>query len=157
MLNGSNLLRARKEDVVRILKYESLEDFKSVSLVFKDEKLALIQLVPDKQNKIAARDLKDLYQDTVFRTVFERHDFWSQAYGIDQATGSVRPKNYPVIYYLAGVSQKLNSVIVASIENQPGLGSLLGAADATLPGKVFVLDLVSSTMLPPKPRNKSLE
>ena len=93
MLNGSNLLRARKADLVRVFKYESPGDFKSVSLVFKEDKLALIQLVPDKQNKIAARDLKNLYEDTVFRTVFEDHDFWTQAYGVDQATGSVRPKN----------------------------------------------------------------
>jgi hypothetical protein len=68
-----------------------------------------------------------------------------------------RPKNYPVVYYLVGMSQRANSLIAATIENQPGLGSMLGAADSTLPGKVFSLDLVGSTMLPPKPKNRSLE
>src|SRR6266542_4442355 len=54
MFNISSLyfLKTRKADVVRVLKYDDVENFKMVSLAYKDDKLVLIHLAPSKDNRI---------------------------------------------------------------------------------------------------------
>lgn len=154
-------LMSRKTDVVRVLKYEALESFKTVSLIFKGDKLVVIHLEPTKENKIPAGDIKGLYEECVFRPLFQNNEFWNQQYIVNQGTATLRPKNYPVVYRLVGVSVKLDGIVVGTVENVPSFGRAftqgMGVPDVETPGKIYTIDLVSPVMLPPKPKNKSLE
>ena len=111
LVNRSPALLTVKDETVTVMKWEGVAGFKSVSLAFKDGRLRLIQLTPDKHNKIRAADFKSLYENTTVRTFFTHYDLWNKASGISQATGEVRPKDYPTIYYVAGAA-KTNTVIV---------------------------------------------
>lgn len=159
---GAFFLRERKADVVRMLLYENIGDFKTGSLLFKDDTLALIHLEPSKDNKIAARDFAALYETAAFRTVYTNHDFWNQEYLVNQGTGTLRPKTFPDTYWLMGTKAPLGkSVVIGTVWNFPGVGRMLaqglGAPDANLPGMIGAIDLMSSALFPPKPTNKSLQ
>jgi hypothetical protein len=84
--SGVFFLKPRRADVVRILRYDSLEDFQAVSLVFKGDALVLIHLMPSKANRIEAKDFEALYDTVTFRVVYTDNDFWKQDYLVDQAT-----------------------------------------------------------------------
>jgi hypothetical protein len=58
-----------KSDDFRILTFEKLEDFKTVSLIFLKDELAAIYLVPNSTNRITGEDLKKTYADCEFDTI----------------------------------------------------------------------------------------
>lgn len=153
------IVKARKTDSVRVLRYESIEGFKTVCLGFKEDRLWLIQLTPASGNVIRTAELRGLYPAATFRPVFQDQDYWRQVYVVEQATGEIRPKQFPVTYDLVGVSK--GSALVANIENVPSFARAwvqgMGGADPNLPGKVFRLNFLSYSMLPPPPRNATLE
>lgn len=103
--HGVFFLRARRTDVVRILRYDILEDFQTASLMFKGGDLVLIHLMPSKANKIAAKDFEALYETAAFRTVYTDNDSWSQDYLVDQSTGALRLKNFPDTYWIVGAKK----------------------------------------------------
>jgi hypothetical protein len=153
---------ARRTDVVRMVLYENLEDFETVSLMFKDDTLAMIHLMPNKNNKIAAKDFEALYETAAFRTVYANQDFWNQDYLIDQGTRTLRPKTFPDTYWLIGMKKPAASTfVIGTVLNFPGWGRMLaqglGAADPNVPGLIGAIDLMSTALLPPKPTNKSLQ
>jgi hypothetical protein len=157
-------LKACKADVLRVLRYDTLEDFKTVSLVFKGEILVLIHLIPSSNNKIGATGLKGLYESATFRTIYTDQDFWNQSYLIEQSTGTLRPQTFPDTYWLIGTKDaepKSNSLVIGTVWNFQGIGRMLaqaiGTPDANMPGFIHAIDLLSTAMLKaPKPKNKSL-
>lgn len=149
------IVEPRKDEVLRVMRFSGVEGFKAVSLAFRADKLVMIQLVPEKQNKILASDLESLYDDCHFRFVPDSRDMWTKSFGVDPNSGELRPKNYEVFYLLLGASKR--SGIIAQIENQPGFAQLIGGADRTRPGKVFRLSLLDLSLLPPRRSNKTLE
>jgi hypothetical protein len=67
-------LDTAKDLPVKLLLFESVEGFNKVVLIFRDEKLALIALAPDKTNKIKAADIAEEY-GVPFRPIFNQQDF----------------------------------------------------------------------------------
>jgi hypothetical protein len=156
--DSPSLTKACKTEVVRLLKFDNVADFKSVYLFFKNDKLVLIRLHLDKNNKITPSELRDTYEGVRFRTVLENEDWWSTSFGVSQATGEVRPKNYPTIYYQIGITDA--SIVYALVGNTGWgelLGGMTGSASADLPGKIDVIALISAQLAPVRQPKKALQ
>lgn len=157
-INDSRALTNISQSVaVRLLKYDHIADFKSVYLFFKDEKLVVIRLHLDKNNKITPSELRSNYEGVPFRTSFETEDqFWWSPWGGSLMTGEERPPNnprkYPVSYYQIGFAG--SSVVHAMVGN---LGGSWGSAGPDLPGKVEIIALISEQLPPTRQPKKALE
>jgi hypothetical protein len=146
---NKRLVLDHNSDGYRKLTYEDLEGIKSVTLVFRNERLVLIELHPKK--KISASTLPGLYsiefvpKVSGMETAFNPRDY-------ERNQGRIYPKNYPVVYYLIALTP--NSYVSAMIENG-GLGNMLlgssrgqaGAGDlGGFPGSATVIQIISRTL-----------
>jgi hypothetical protein len=84
-----------KRDDFRILTFEKLDDFKTVSLMFLKDELVAIYLVPNSKNRITGEDLKRNYSDCEFTTIANAYPMNSFLIGLSQdrkviVTGTVK-------------------------------------------------------------------
>jgi hypothetical protein len=80
---------------VRLMLFDRIADgFKNAGLVFRDGKLAMICLGPDKANKILAADIPNEY-GVPFRPIFNQRDFETMWTMWDQVGQEARPRQYP--------------------------------------------------------------
>lgn len=82
---------------VRAMLFDQIEGFKHVGLLFREEKLAMIGLEPDKANKILAADIANEYPGVPFRPIFNQSDFDAMWTMWDQATEQMRPRQYRTV------------------------------------------------------------
>jgi len=138
---------------VHFMLFEGAEGFKNVVLIFREEKLAMICLAPDKTNTIKAADIQEEY-GIPFRPIFDQRDFDAMWTMWDQSNQEVRPRQYPPYYNLVGSSPDGLSGIVVGVRNEPSFGKTLlqGLSESTAhvpladeknPGKVVSLELLS--------------
>lgn len=145
------------------------DGFKNAGLVFRDGKLAMICLGPDKANKILAADIPNEY-GVSFRPIFNQRDFDTMWTMWDQVGQEARPRQYPPSYDLVGVSSDGLAAVVVSVQNEPSFGKQLlrgldeatthvPTADEKNPGLVFSLTLMSpqGLAIPNKPHNPTLK
>jgi hypothetical protein len=134
---------------IRKLNYERLEGIKEASLYFKDNKLILIELQLEK--KVEASAIPRIYGIRFTPKISGMEmAFNPRAYETDK--GNIYPRNYPVVYYLIGLSDQ--TYVSAMVENG-GMGNiLLGSSrgkiseddDAGFPGKVSRIQIISRTL-----------
>jgi hypothetical protein len=129
----------------RKLYYDNVEGIDHVELVFKDNKLLIVEISPDK--KFPAANLPTIY-DVQFVPKISGFDqtFYPRNYERDQ--GRVYPKNYPVTYYLIAVTDK---AFLSALVDNSSVGAILfgsrSADDRTgFPGKVKIIQIISRTL-----------
>jgi hypothetical protein len=153
---------------VRAMLFDQIGGFKHVGLLFREERLAMIGLEPDKANKILAADVENEY-GVPFRPIFNQTDFDAMWTMWDQTRQEVRPRQYPDGYSLIGLSPGGDAGVIASIQNMSFGKQLAGVlsestthvplADEKNPGVVFQLTLLSAQgmAIPRKPQNSTLK
>lgn len=144
-----------KGKTFRILHYENaqtVKGFDDVKLVFRDDKLVVIWLEPEKlEASLLALSyegefiyLSDKMAESFFPSDFERNQ------------GKTYPKSYPELYYLMNKTEY--SYAFAMIANNSFgaiFGKALGVKDASesLPGKISVIQLISTSLQTSKGTN----
>lgn len=135
---------------LRKLRYENVEGVGDAELIFKDERLVIIELRLDKSVK--AGSLARIY-DADFDAKFSGMDQAFSPRNYERHKGKVYPKEYPTVYYLVAVTEK--TYISAMVENGPSLGSMLAGSrrdqigegdDAGYPGKTKIIQIISRTL-----------
>lgn len=133
----------------RILHYEdkqNINGFDDVKLVFRANKLVVIRLEPKKLEANAlplAYDSEFVYLSDKFSESMNPNDF-------EQNRGQSFPKSYPTVYFLTNITP--NAYAFAMVANN-SFGSILGKsmgvkdASESLPGKVDMIDLISTSLL----------
>jgi hypothetical protein len=143
---NKRLVLDHNSDGYRKLTYEDLEGIKSATLVFRNDRLVLIELHP--KQKISATTLPNLYSIEFVPKVGQMETAMNPR-NYERNQGRVYPKNYPVVYYL--IAQTQTSYVSAMIENG-GLGNILmgssrgqaGAADTGgFPGSASIIQIIS--------------
>ncbi|HEV7373649.1 MAG TPA: hypothetical protein VGN95_02950 [Pyrinomonadaceae bacterium] len=127
----------------RKLSYDKIEGMSRVELLFKKDKLVLIELRPNK--KIKASALSRIYGIHFSPKISNAYDVSPRVYD----TRSVAPADYPSNYYLIGLSD--TTYISAEIKGSVA-GMLLGGNtrgkitaddDGGYPGKVSKIQIIS--------------
>jgi len=133
----------------RKLTYEKLTGVKKAELLFKDEKLVMIELHPEKS--IQATTFPDLY-GIMFTPKISGMDQAFSPNDYERNKGNVYPMNYPVTYHLVAVT---DSTYVSAFVDNSSVGSILFGSrrDKTgendkggFPGKVQFVQLISRTL-----------
>jgi hypothetical protein len=131
--------RKQTEKIFRKLKFKGIEGFKYAELSFLEDKLVMIDLVPEK--KIDASGLSTIYGIT-FEPRFSTLDRSRKFFHPD-------PGNFPSVYYLHG---SVREVFIGAMIGNVGLGAALRAStglpdsDTHYPGKVGQIQIVSRTL-----------
>lgn len=135
------ITQKQKEKIYRKLEFKP-DGMKSAALFFEDGKLVMIDLAPEKEPPAAA--ISNIYglqfvprisgfDQAAYPRDYERHE------------GRVYPKNYPTVYSLVGVHEK---VFVGAMVGNVGFGAALrdvaGVPDGqSFPGKVVRIQIIS--------------
>lgn len=136
-----------KKKVLRRLTFKGIQGFRRVDLLFRDDRLVVIQLF-----------LKDTIMPTALGNIYDL-EFQPMVPGlmegmfpddVERHKGVAYPKRYPPFYSLVAVTRR--SVVSAAVKNNSmgGLmrGALLGVdpAGAGFPGVVATLQLISRSL-----------
>ncbi len=133
----------------RKLSYEKVAGMDHADLIFKDNKLVLIELHPMKS--ILATSLPNLYRIEFVPKIGKMdRDFHPQDY--EQNQGKVYPKNYPVAYFLVALTK--TSYVSAYVNNSSAKSVLFGSSRGSaggedtggFPGKVEIIQIISRTL-----------
>jgi hypothetical protein len=131
--------KKQAEKAFRKLRFKGVEGLKNVELSFLDDKLVMIDLVPEK--KIEASSLSTIYGvsfESRFPTLYRG--------GIGHSLNS---GNYPPVYYLHG---QVAEVFIGAVIGNSGLGAVLRGStglpdsDTHYPGTVGQIQIVSRTL-----------
>jgi hypothetical protein len=131
--------KKQTEKIFRKLRFKNIEGFKYAELSFLEDKLVMIDLVPEK--KIDASSLSTIY-GIPFESRFSSLDRASKFFHPD-------PGNFPSVYYLHG---PVKEVFIGAMIGNTGLGAVLRAStglpdsDTHYPGKVGQIQIVSRTL-----------
>jgi hypothetical protein len=131
--------KKQAEKIFRKLRFKGIEGFKYAELSFLEDKLVMIDLVPEK--KIDASSLSTIYGipfEPRFNTLDRAHKFFHPD-----------PGNFPSVYDLHG---SVKEVFIGAMISNVGLGAALRAStglpdsDTHYPGKVGRIQIVSRTL-----------
>jgi hypothetical protein len=130
---------------VRRLSYEKLEGMKQADLYFKDGKLVLVEIQPEK--KIEASAIARIYGIT-FTPKVSAAEF---GFSTETHKGNSYPVDYPPNYYLIGLSDKT----YVSAQVTTGVGGIMFGSrrgkigegdDAGFPGQIIRIQIISRTV-----------
>lgn len=135
----------RKEKVFRTLEYKNpTQGVEKVWLSFLNDRLVSIML-DMKEGTVSPNALSNIY-GAPFRPVFDPLTLALSPKDFQRDRGEVYARSYPVVYHLAGVTER--SFVTAMVSNSVGIGKMLGLPDkqASFPGKVAFVQLISRKM-----------
>lgn len=135
----------RKQKVFRTLEYKNpASGVEKAWLTFFDDRLISVML-DMKEGTVSPNALSNIY-GTPFRPIFDSLTLALSPKDFQRDRGEVYARSYPVVYHLAGVTER--SFVTAMVVNGVGIGKMLGLPDSqdSFPGKVAFVQLISRTM-----------
>ena len=130
-----------KDKAFRLLHYENIEGFSDVKLYFRDDKLVVIHIEPQ---KLKASLLPQTY-NVEFEILISgmNKDFYPNNTSVER--GKNYPKKFPVTYYLMHKAER--SIFFVFVGNS-GLKSVLGGSDDinSFPGEAKQIQMISKTL-----------
>lgn len=137
--------KKRKQKIFRTLEYKNpASGVEKAWLTFLDNRLVSIML-DIKEGTVSPNALSSIY-GTQFRPVFDSLTLALNPKDFQRDRGEIYARYYPVVYHLAGVTER--SFVTAMVHNEVGFSKALGLPDqqGSFPGKVAFVQLISRTM-----------
>lgn len=142
---------------VRVLRFDGLTGYNAVSLVFRNNNLMIISVLPDRTSRIMAARLSTTY-GIQFHPAFNQKAAGNILAAVRQTEEDVQPLDYPVNYKLIGVNAEHSFAIIANISNVPKFGGAAGKSAVlargesisdsnNFPGEAFSLCFLSPSAL----------